>query len=1044
MGTSEKNFKMNMKLQLKIFLALLFIPLSLNAQFSEDHKVSLDKGNIEDFVGDISHKGERKEYKGEELKTIGMPCGGIMAGQIYVRGDGTLANWWIANNAYNTGYGIDSLLNFDTPLGPWKVCYQTFEPMSYIDQGFKVTVDDGQKKETRELSMDGFDDISFIGEYPIAFINYASKNNKLPIEISSTVYSPFIPLNAKESATPATILKYKITNTTQSTVKVDLEGWLQNLVCIDLKDKTNGIIRNKVVSNDNFQSVYMDMNADVKVETEAYKRDFIMFDDFETGAYKKWRIEGTAFGEKPATGELNNQNKFQGNYGRYLANSYVNGDAPTGKLISETFTISKKYISFNIAGGSHPNKTCINLVVDGKIVLSATGNNNEDFLPRNWDVSKWKGKKVHLEIVDNESGGWGHISVDNIQFSDSVLKPPKYRIDESHAYFGNLSLTVFDPEAIATADVSNGVQSYAEAKLGEKLNGGLVSRMTLDKGESKEVIFVLSWYFPNRPLSYKGSEWNKPIPPNSPPIGNMYSNWYNSSIDVVTQLYDTYDRLEEETFAFHDTYYNQSTLPYWLTHRIMMPISTLATETCQWWATDKFWAWEGVGSCEGTCTHVWGYAQSMAALFPELERNLREKTDYSVSLREDGAILSRNGEHGVLIDGHASVILRMYREHLMSKNNLFLSRNWGKIKKSVDYIIAEDSPDNPDGLIEKAQPNTYDIAFHGANTYVGGLYLAALRACEQMALIMKDTVTANNCKKIYEAGSKNTMNRLWNEDFGYFIQDVDEKEYPLHQYVNGCLSDQLFGQTWSELLRLGNIYPEFAINKTLQSIWKYNWTNDVGPQTELHLPERYYAHSGEPGLIICTWPFSKHPGEAGVRYRDEVWTGIEYQVATNMIFKDMLYEGLAIIKAVDSRYDGKKHNPWNEVECGDHYARAMASYGVLLAIQDYWYNGPKGIMGFSPKLMPNDFKSFFSSAEGWGNLIQKRKENIQENSVEVKYGRLTLSQLDLSVVSNIKEIKAFVNGKEIEVKYNLQDKVNVLFETIELKKGDILKVNIIS
>ncbi|MDR1201741.1 MAG: hypothetical protein LBL58_08965 [Tannerellaceae bacterium] len=880
-----------MNAYLKLTAVFLCIPFFSVAQFSDDHKVSLNKGNIKSFVGNVQQKGERKVYKGEELKTIGMPCGGIMAGQLYVRGDGTLANWWIANNAYNTGYGIDGLLNFDTPLGPWKVCYQTFEPLSYIDQGFRITIDDGRQKVTKELSKKDFDDIGFIGEYPVAFIDYASKSNDLPVKVTSMVYTPFIPLNAKESATPATILKYKVTNTSGKSVNVDLTGWLQNLVCIDLKDETYGTLRNKVVSNGDRQSVYMDMDP----------------------------------------------------------------------------------------------------------------------------------------------------------FSGSPVEKPRYQIDESHPYIGNIALTVFDPDATATADISKGIQSFAETRLGDKLTGGITSTMTLKQGESKEVVFVLSWYFPNRPLSYKGSSWNRPLPPNTPPIGNIYSNWYNCSLDVVNQLHDKYQRLEAETLTFHDTYYNQTSLPYWLTHRLMMSVSTLASETCQWWSTGKFWAWEGVGSCEGTCTHVWGYAQAMAALFPELERNLREMTDYSVSLRDDGAILSRNGEHGVLIDGHASVILRMYREHLMSKNNYFLARNWDKIKKSIEYIIQEDHPQHPDGLIVKTQPNTYDISFNGANTYVGGLYLAALRACEQMALLMKDSVAANQYKTIYEAGSKNTMDRLWNETFGYFIQDVDEKEYPLYQYGKGCLSDQLFGQSWSDLLRLGNLYPEYTISKTLQSVWKYNWTNDVGPQTNLHLPERYYAHAGEPGLLICTWPFSKHPGEAGVRYRDEVWTGIEYQVATNMIFRGMVDEGLAIVKAIHSRYDGKKHNPWNEVECGDHYARAMASYGVLTAIQDYWYDGPKGIMGFAPKLTPEKFSGFFTSAEGWGNITQTKRESIQQNTVEVKYGRLTLGQLNLSALPGIslKEVKIFHNNKEIPVSVEVENnKVTITFNKIELKKGDQLNVRI--
>jgi hypothetical protein len=430
----------------------------------------------------------------------------------------------------------------------------------------------------------------------------------------------------------------------------------------------------------------------------------------------------------------------------------------------------------------------------------------------------------------------------------------------------------------------------------------------------------------------------------------------------------------------------------------------------------------------------------MAALFPELERNLREKTDYSVSLQDDGAILSRNGEHGVLIDGHASVILRMYREHLMSKNIFFLSRNWDRIKRSIEYIIREDG--NEDGLIVKTQPNTYDIAFHGANTYVGGLYLAALRAGEKMALAMNDTVAAARYRKISEAGAANTMDRLWNESFGYFIQDVDAKEYPLNQYGEGCLSDQLFGQTWADLLRLGDLYPAGAVDRALRSVWKYNWTNDVGPQTELHLPERYYAHSGEPGLLICTWPFGKHPGEAGVGYRDEVWTGIEYQVATGMILRGMLDEGLAIVRAIDSRYDGVKHNPWNEVECGDHYARAMASYGVLAALQGYWYDGPGGVIGFSPRLSADRFKGFFTSAEGWGNISQTRVPGGRQHTVEVKYGRLTLRQVQLSVEpgSVPKAVKVSCNGKEIPSAFVTGDRVEISFERTTLNKGDTLEI----
>jgi len=1016
------------------FTALVSAGTIAYAQISSDHLVSPDKGDIRSFVGNTEEKGERKVYKGDELFTIGMPVGGICAGQLYVRGDGTLANWWIANNAYNTGYGVSSLLNFDTPLGPWHVCYQTFEPLSYIDQGFSIELNG----KTYNLSKKDFDDISFIGEYPIAYVNYARKEDKLPVEVSAEFFSPFIPLDTRSSATPATIMNYTVKNTSSSEVSVNLKGWMQNLVCIDLRESTYGLLRNRVEDHGAWKSVYMDMvprNAPA-VEEPAVPRKTVLFDDFESGTYKNWTVYGDAFGNSPARGELCNQDPIEGNFGRCLANSYADKDLSTGKLVSKPFRIKNKYISFNICGGTDRNATCMRLVIDGAPVLTATGNGSEDFAPRCWDVTAYKGREAHLEIIDESIGDWGHISVDNIEFADQPLSLHRTPIDETHAYFGNLSLSVFDPQAAATADDRISAES-AEAELGQKLNGALTSSLTLKPGESETVTFVLSWYFPNRPLSYKGSAWNRPIPPNSPAIGNMYANWYNSSADIAARLYENYDRLAGETRNFHDTYYESTTLPAWLAARIMMPASILATETCQWWATDKFWAWEGVGSCEGTCTHVWGYAQAMAALFPELERNLREKTDYSVSLQENGAIMSRNGEHGILIDGHASVILRMYREHLMSKDYFFLSRNWDKIKRSLNYIIGEDG-EEPDGLIVKTQPNTYDISFNGANTYVGGLYLAALRAGEKMALIMKDNEAAARYRAIYEAGSVNTMDRLWNGE--YFYQDVDEKEYPRFQYGKGCLADQLFGQTWADLLRLGDIYPSDAEDSAREAVWKYNWARDVKDQTEAHLPERYYAHSGEPGLLICTWPHSKHPGEDGVRYRDEVWTGIEYQVATGMIEHGMVEEGLAIVRGVDSRYDGARHNPWNEIECGDHYARAMASYGVLKAIQGYWYDGPKGVMGIDPKIQKDGMIGFFTSAEGWGNISQGIAAGVQTNTVELKYGRLTLNAFQLRNDS-ASEVSVILNGKAVGSSMSDAGGLKeVRLPSVVLKKGDRLTI----
>jgi fructan beta-fructosidase len=143
-----------------------------------------------------------------------------------------------------------------------------------------------------------------------------------------------------------------------------------------------------------------------------------LFANFEQTDYSGWTVEGTAFGSSPAGGAMLGQMPFSGFLGNKLANSYYNSDAPTGKLTSAPFTITKNCINFLLGGGNHPAETCINLLVDGKIVLSTTGSNNETLKWNGWNVAKWKGKNAQIQIIDNHTGAWGHIMVDHLFFSD--------------------------------------------------------------------------------------------------------------------------------------------------------------------------------------------------------------------------------------------------------------------------------------------------------------------------------------------------------------------------------------------------------------------------------------------------------------------------------------------------------------------------------------------------------------------------------------------------------------------------------------------------
>jgi uncharacterized protein (DUF608 family) len=534
----------------------------------------------------------------------------------------------------------------------------------------------------------------------------------------------------------------------------------------------------------------------------------------------------------------------------------------------------------------------------------------------------------------------------------------------------------------------------------ERRSAALATRTEeLAPGERHLFVFVLSWFFPNHPH------------------GHEYANRFKSAGDVAEYILDDWDddgRLCNDTRTWHKTYYEHSTLPRWLLFRLHSTVSNLATGTCQWWKNGRFWAWEGVGCCAGTCTHVWNYAHAPARLFPELERSAREMQDFGQGFDPESGLVGFRSNRAYAADGQCGTVLKAYREHQMSVDYSFLKRNWPRIKKALLFSMNKDG--NDDGLIEVSQHNTYDINFEGPNTFVGSLYLAALRAGEEMAREMGDDDFAERCQKIFESGKRLSVERLW--DGEYFIQQVDLKKHPKHQYGRGCLSDQLFGQGWAHQLGLGYIYPPEYVKQALESVWKYNWAPDVGPYNAKHKPERWFARAGEPGLFTCTWPKSPFMKE-GVRYKSEVWTGIEYQVAGGMVAEGMIEEALAICHGIHQRYHPAKHNPFNEVECGDHYARAMASWGVYTALAGYEHHGPKGHLGFAPRITPGNFQAAFTAAGAWGSFSQKRDGNMQREKIEVRWGKLSLKTLAFAVPESLRpvEVKLSLDGRPLDFGY---------------------------
>ncbi|MCL4217483.1 MAG: hypothetical protein KJ052_10840, partial [Candidatus Hydrogenedentes bacterium] len=648
-------------------------------------------------------------------------------------------------------------------------------------------------------------------------------------------------------------------------------------------------------------------------------------------------------------------------------------------LTSPVFTIDRRFINLLVGGGNHPDRTEARLVVDGEVVRTARGKNNEKLTWLTWTVRELEGKEARIEIIDRESGGWGHINVDHIEFADVPREGGLGKLEELPDY-GAMALTLNGPSDSEIARSAAERLMLDAIAMGETMAdvpdapAGIAAtpRTKLAPGDTVTAAFAVTWHFPNREH------------------GHFYATRFDNARDVAHYLFDNHERLTADTCLWHDTYYDSS-LPYYLLDRLFVPLSTLSTGVCQWWANGRFYAFEGVVCCEGTCTHVWNYAHGHARLFPELARSIREMQDFNSDgggFHPDTGLVGFRSNDAYAADGQCGTILKACREHQMSPDSAFLERNWPHIRKALEYSMSRDA--NDDGLIEDSQHNTFDINFEGSNTFVGSLYLAALRAGEAMAREMGDTAFADRCRRVFESGQRKSIERLW--DGEYFIQEVDIEQHPKHQYGRGCLSDQVFGQGWAHQLNLGYIYPKENVDSALQAIWKYNWAPDVTRQQEAHGPGRPFVMPGEAGMFTCTWPKSPYLDE-GVLYRNEVWTGIEYQVAGHMIWEGMIEEALATVRAVHDRYHPLLRNPWNEVECGDHYARALASWGVYSALSGFRYHGPMKMLAFAPKLGGEIFRTAFVTAEGWGTYELNESDGAPSTVLTLKKGRLPLSTL---------------------------------------------------
>ena len=604
----------------------------------------------------------------------------------------------------------------------------------------------------------------------------------------------------------------------------------------------------------------------------------------------------------------------------------------------------------------------------------------------------------------------------NAALSITVDEPD---VKVNHAWFRG---GWYDPLTIAWKDVESGA-AIARPPItdGDPSPGAtLFVPFELAAGSSRTITVRLTWFAPHTNLREQADPPGAATPSAEE---KYYRPWFAgrfADVDAAAafwreQYRDLRARSEQFAKCFYDT-----TLPAEVVDAVSANLAILKSPTVLRQADGRFWAYEGNadsnGCCGGTCTHVWNYAQAVPHLFPALERTLRE-TEFGPSQDERGhqqfrtALPIRPQVHNfhAASDGQLGGIMKVHREWRISGDTAWLRAIWPKVRASLDYGIATWDPEHK-GWVEEPHHNTYDIEFWGPDGMVTSFYLGALQAAVRMGTALGDDV--RRYATLLDTGTKRANAELFNGEF--FIQKVEwknlqasradpkndiyglnsyspearalfDKEGPKYQYGSGCLSDGVLGAWMALVCGVGPVLDQAKVASHLAAVHRHNFKTNLSTHANPQRPS--YAVGNEGGLLLCSWP---RGGALSLPfpYSDEVWTGIEYQVASHLMLMGHVHEGLQIVRTCRDRYDGRVRNPFDEYECGHWYARALSSYALLEGLTGARYDAVDRVLHLAPRIK-GDFRAFIATATGYGTVGVRGGKAF----LDVKSGRIDVKEI---------------------------------------------------
>ena len=674
----------------------------------------------------------------------------------------------------------------------------------------------------------------------------------------------------------------------------------------------------------------------------------------------------------------------------------------------------------------------------GKDVEAVFSFNSENFM-RVQIPSEWGGQYVGKDSIMEMDNGFileqpcfpdkPHYKGEFAVFTDA----PSATVD--HCWFRG---EWFDSRTILWDNIEKGNMPSNPVSAGAK-GASVYVPVTLKPNESKTIKVFFAWYVPHSDVRAGSDPENTAAvavkkPSECKPgsscceeiASRYYEPWYSGKFkdvkDVAKYWRTQYEDLKGKSELFTNAFYS-SDLPAEVKEAIAANLTILKSPTVLRQKDGKLWAWEGChdqnGCCNGSCTHVWNYAQAVPHLFPSLERTLRE-TEFTEDQNADGhqtfranlPIRQTTHDFHAAADGQLGGIMKIYREWRISGNTEWLKTLWPAVKTSMDFCIRQWDPRNT-GTIEEPHHNTYDIEFWGPDPLCTSFYMGALTAFIKLSEAMGED--ASRYKELLSKATTQMGTTLYNGE--YFIQQVKwngltaknpmeeaqkslgttyskealaifNREGPKYQYGSGCLSDGVLGFWEARMCGMGNIMDDQKVQSHLLSVYKYNLRADLSDHVN---PQRAgYAYGKEGGLILCSWPKGGQPALPFV-YSNEVWTGIEYQVASHLILEGHVKEGLDIVKICRQRYDGRIRNPFDEYECGHWYARAMSSYGLIQSLTGLQYDAIEKQLTIDSKI-GNDFKCFIATETGFGLAGLKKGKPF----INVKYGFIDVKSVNVS------------------------------------------------